>query len=220
MTKRTILHRPFLWLEVKQDVDTLLYNMTDVIKAYNKHSWSKKQIEKYFENKSTKEYIKLLACKATNDGISNTPEKGGIKESPNDGILSSVIETRRGKYWGTRGNQHLLVDFMMRLSPEFKHMAIDFILTWQSLALWRNNIKEGYKAMAKAIWDSWNANYREEATMLNVLNTGSMSSWQRARYDWDQMQRMDDMQKSNATLILAWLDIGTRKNLLIKQYMQ
>jgi hypothetical protein len=36
--KQLIIYRPFLGLEVKQEVDTLLYNATDMLKAYNQNS--------------------------------------------------------------------------------------------------------------------------------------------------------------------------------------
>ena len=57
--------------------------------------------------------------------------------------------------------------------------------------------------MCKAIAESGSANYREEATLLNVLCTGSPSANQRARYGEDKQELMDDMQKANATLITA-----------------
>ena len=199
-----------MWLEVKQEVDTLLYNATDLLNAYNKAKWEQKRIDNYLANQSTKEYIELLLEKELEKAPSVNLDKPQV---------GWVVVTRRGKFGGTWFNQHLLVDFMMWLSPEFKHEAINFILTGQSLALGRNKIKEGYKRMCHAIMDSWSSNYRDEATMLNVLVSGSPSSNQRARYWEDKLQLMDDMQKANATMIRVWMSLEDRKTALVKEFL-
>ena len=73
--------------------------------------------------------------------------------------------------------------------------------------------------MCKAIAESGDSNYRDEATMLNVRVSGSPSSNQRARYGEDKMELMDDMQKSNATMIRLGLPLEQRKNALIKEFL-
>jgi hypothetical protein len=201
--KSLVIFRPFEWMEVKQEVDSLLYNATDLLKAYNAKTGEEKRIDKYLDFSSTKEYIEYLRTE------SKTPWEGDLK----------ILSTKKWKYGGTWMNQYLLVDFMMWLSPELKHKAIDFILHWQELAFGRNKIKEGYKRMCIAIAESGASNYRDEATMLNVLVSGSPSPNQRARYGEDKMDMMDDMQKSNATMIRLWLSLEDRKNALIKEYL-
>jgi hypothetical protein len=57
--------------------------------------------------------------------------------------------------------------------------------------------------MAQAIAESKNANYREEATLINVLISGSPKRNQRARYDVDKMDIADRLQTMNAGLIKA-----------------
>lgn len=224
-TKTAVIYRPFLWLEVKQDIDTMLYNANDMLEAYNKQAKTgeKKEIYNYIKSVPTKEYVAELKRLHESEQLQslefNSPDLRELEYNGEKPKVMWVIETKKGKFGGTRMNSHLLIDFMMRLSPQFKHQAIDFILNGNALALWRNKIKEWYKQMCKAIQNSWSANYREEATLLNVLCTGSMSSNQRARYWEDKQQLMDDMQKANATLINAWLDINTRKTLLIKQFL-
>ena len=202
MTAKTaVIYRPFLWLEVKQDIDSMLYNATDVLKAYNNNNnnnYKKKDLDDYLNNKSTKEYIKLL----------NTQNSGELKKD--------IIKTKRWKYWWTWMHQELIVDFMMWLSVEFKQKAIRFIIEWAELAWKRNEIKEWFKKMTKAISEVWNTNYREEATMINVLCTWSCARNQRARLWVDKMKQMEDLQITNASLIKAWLDIETRKDILIK----
>ena len=174
MLKPFVIYRPFLDMEVKQDANTMLYNANDMLQAYNKANNTKKDIYEYLRNKSTVEYLELL-----NTGKSTELE---------------ILVTKRGKYGGTWMCQELLVDFMMWLSPEFKHKAIQFILEGASLAGKRHTIKEGYKRLTSAINEKDRTNYREWAIMINVLVTGSPASGQRARMTEEQMQKMDDLQ--------------------------
>ena len=193
--KPMIIYRDFNWIEIKQDVDTMLYNATDIAKWYLKINGKRKDVWDYLSTQTTKEYIKLL-------------------ENLNTDKI--VFKSKRGKYGWTWMCEELLVDFMMRVSPEFKKRAIDFIIKWVKLAWKRNELKEWYKKMTKAICEMWNANYREEATMINVLCTGSNANNQRARLKIDKMKQMDDMQITNASLIKAGLTIEQRKDILVK----
>lgn len=204
--KTLVIYRPFLGLEVKQEVDSLLYNATDMLRAYNASKGEDKRMDNYLASPTTKEYIEVLLGKEESKSLDSSD-------------LKKVVTTKRGKFGGTWFNQHLLVDFMMWLSPEFKYEAINFILTGQSLSVGRNKIKEGYKKMCHAIAESGSSNYRDEATMLNVLVSGSPSPNQRARYGEDKIDLMDDLQKANATLINAGMDMESRKNALIKEFI-
>lgn len=196
--KTAIIYRPLFDLEVKQEVDSMLYNVTDIATAYEKSTGIRKDTQVFMRSKSTQEYIEYLQ---------------------NLNTTKVVFKNMRGKYWGLRLCEELVIDFMMWLSVEFKHMAIEFILSGKALSIGRNNIKEWYKRMCLAIAESGNANYRDEATMLNVLISWSPASWQRARYGEDKQQLMDDMQKANATMIRLWLSIEDRKTALIKEFL-
>ncbi len=213
--KSLVIFRPFEGMEVKQEVDSLLYSATDMLKAFNASKGEEKRMDKYIANQSTQDYINLLYKQENH----NTPKTGDLEINEEKPKVEWVILTKKGKFGGTWMNQHLLVDFMMWLSPEFKHKAISFILEWASLAIGRNKIKEWYKRMCLAIAESGASNYRDEATMLNVLVSGSPSPNQRARYGEDKIELMDDMQKSNATMIRLWLPLEQRKNALIKEFL-
>jgi len=195
--KTSIIYRPMFDMEVKQEVDSMLYNVTDIATAYEKSSWIRKDTSDYTRLKVTKEYIELL------ENLKTT---------------IPVFKNMRGKYWGLRLCEELVIDFMMRLSVEFKHTAIRFILDWKMLSLGRQNIKEWYKRMCLAIADSWSANYRDEATMINALISWSTMSGQRARYWLDKQLLCDDMQKANATMIRLDMPIEKRKEALTKEF--
>jgi len=204
--KTAIIYRPFMGLEIKQDIDTMFYNATEVGKAYNKISWKEKRIDEYLSNKTTKDFIDQLVSEKN----LNTGNSGELEEH------WSPLQTKKWKFGWTRMHSKLLLDFMMWLSPEFKSKAYDFIIEWFQLAWKRNELKEWFKKMTSAIANSWNANYREEATMINVLCTWSCASNQRARLWIDKMQQMDELQITNANLIKAWLSLEERKNILAK----
>lgn len=194
--KTSVIYRPFLWLEVKQDIDTMLYNANDMLSAYNKKNNTQKEIKEYFKLKSTEDYIEVL-----------NREKNTQLE---------LYLSKRGKYWWTRMCDKLLIDFMMRLSPEFKSKAIDFILEWFSLAGKRTAIKEWYKRLTSSIAEMDLSNFRERITMINVLVTGSPASGQRSRLEEAQMQKMDDLQTIAWWLIRAGMSMEEVKNVLIK----
>lgn len=203
-TKTAVIYRPFLGLEVKQDIDTMLYNANDLLLAYNKAKWEQKRMQDYLDNNSTQEYIEQLLLT--------------IWENDNN-AKKRVLETKRWKFGWTRMNQYLLVDFMMWLSVEFKQKAIEFIIEWANLAGKRNTIREWYKRMTQAIASLPNTtptDYAAEATMINVLVSGSPASNQRARFTEEEMDMIDKLQTIDAGLIKAWLTRQQRKDILIK----
>jgi len=184
-----------------------------MLKAYNASKGDNKEMGSYLRNQSTKEYIEILYRENSKDANSH------VMISEDKPKVDGVISVKKWKFWGTWMSQYLLMDFAMWLSPEFKHKIIKFVLDGEWLAIGRNKIKEGYKRMCNAIAESGNSNYRDEATMLNVLVSGSPSPNQRARYWEDKMELMDDMQKSNATMIRLWMSLEDRKNALVKEYL-
>jgi len=222
--KQLIIYRPQWDMEFKQDAETWLYNINDILDAYNKKYWEEKRMDKYLWNQSTKDYISFLESKEQEQAISlNTPKKGELELSQEQAIVNltprdGVIKTKRGKFWWTRVNKHLVVDFMMWLSVEFKHLAIEIILHWDQLAFGRKSIRDGYKQMCKAIADCWTCNYAQEWMMIWQLTTWAWNTWQRARYNEDEQKLNDDIQKANATLINAWIEFEKRKELLKKQF--
>lgn len=131
--RQLIIYRPFLDMEVKQEVDTLMYNATDLLKAYNAKFGENKLMSNYLGSSDTREYIKYIMQQESKDVKSTHLEKEhtdeeNLKLNLEKPKVEGVISVKRGKFGGTWMNQHLLVDFMMWLSVEFKHAAIDFIL--------------------------------------------------------------------------------------------
>jgi hypothetical protein len=58
--KTSVIYRPFLLSEVKQDIDTMLYNATDMVSAYTKKTGKRKDITDFMRQKETSEYVNLL----------------------------------------------------------------------------------------------------------------------------------------------------------------
>jgi len=194
-SKTAIIYRDYLWLDIRQNIDDITFNITDLAKIHFNKTWQRKDVSEFIKNKSTEEYISYLISLNTGN---------------------PVLEVKRWKFGWTWVCKELFIDFAMWISIEFKHWAINFIIQWLQLAWKRNELKDWYKAMTKAIAESWSANYREEATMINVLCTGSCASNQRARLWIDKMKQLDQLQMTNASLIKAWLSLEQRKDILVK----
>jgi len=58
--KTAIIYRPLFDMEVKQEVDSMLYNVTDIAEAYRKTTGFKKDPSDFMETKVTKDYIQYL----------------------------------------------------------------------------------------------------------------------------------------------------------------
>lgn len=58
--KTAIIYRPLFDLEVKQEVDSMLYNVTDIATAYEKSTGIRKDTQVFMRSKSTQEYIEYL----------------------------------------------------------------------------------------------------------------------------------------------------------------
>lgn len=59
-SKTAIIYRPLFDLEVKQEVDSMLYNVTDIATAYEKQTGIRKDTQVFMRSKTTQEYIEYL----------------------------------------------------------------------------------------------------------------------------------------------------------------
>jgi KilA-N domain len=58
--KTAIIYRPLFDLEVKQEVDSMLYNITDIATAYEKKTGNRKDTSDFMKLKTTKDYVDYL----------------------------------------------------------------------------------------------------------------------------------------------------------------
>lgn len=108
------------------------FNATHLLKQWNDKHGMKKEMFDYFDNKSTKEFIKTII----------------EKENLNTGNYPYL--KLRGKHnGGTWLNDILFVDFCMWLNPTFKYYALKFI--YDEMIKYRNDAGDAYVKLAASI---------------------------------------------------------------------
>jgi len=58
--KTSVIFRDFTGMEIRQDIDDEVYNITDLAKNYFKTTGKRKDINDFMNNKTTVDYISLL----------------------------------------------------------------------------------------------------------------------------------------------------------------
>ena len=106
------------YLNEQRTKDGMFY-ATGLLKQWNSHANMNKNIEDFFRNKETKEFIETLK----NDT--------GITVSNENQVFTKV---RGGKVQGTWMHPFLFIDFAMWLNPKFEVRVIQFVLHTQILA--------------------------------------------------------------------------------------
>jgi hypothetical protein len=114
-----------------------MFNATDLLKQWNASSGQQKQINHYFENDSTKEFIKALF----DDEVK---ERKSVKIN-----ISDIYTKKRGITGGTWMSPLLFIDFAMWLNPAFKVKVLRFV--YDELIKFRNEAGDSYREMAASI---------------------------------------------------------------------
>lgn len=132
MKTNQILVRPMGEFKVSQRTSDGMFNATELLKQWNEHSGQNKEIKKFFENSSTKEFIEAL-----------------ISEEDLKGEKSAYLKSR-GKYsGGTWMHPLLFIDFAMWLNPVFKVKVLKF--AYDQLLSYRNEAGNTYRNMCNQI---------------------------------------------------------------------
>lgn len=129
--------------DVIQRTSDGMFNATTLLKAWNNHSGHKKEVAKYFENPSTKEFIQAIV----NEELPSYAKNGDDKK-----VLDSVYfksRANKGDNAGTWMHPLLFIDFAMWLNPTFKVKVLRFV--YDQLIQYRNYAGDSYKEMASAI---------------------------------------------------------------------
>ncbi|WP_454980060.1 KilA-N domain-containing protein [Capnocytophaga haemolytica] len=90
-----------------------------------------KEIKKFFENNTTKDFIKTIMQ----------------KENLTD--VKEVYRAHKGKYGGTWMHPMLFIDFAMWLNPSFKYDVLKFV--YDEMIKYRNFAGDTYKELASSI---------------------------------------------------------------------
>lgn len=140
MITNQIMKRPLADFTVEQRTKDAFFNASDLLKQWNSDKnlntqkngdFKRKDIDDYFNNKATKQFIKAL-CE----------EEGFTKAHP------AWISTR-GKNGGTWMSPLLFIDFAMWLNPVFKVKVLRFV--YDQMLTYRNEAGDAYKALSSAM---------------------------------------------------------------------
>lgn len=175
------------------------FNANILLDKYNSVSGKKaKQMQKYKNNESYKEFLELLN---------------------NEGIEKPVISTR-GINGGTWMHPKLFIDFAMWVSVMFKSKVIDMVM--DGLIFSRNDAGDYYKEMCAAILDKYQeARGKKPAHFVfineaNIIKKALCVSGLRNELTKAELDNITTMQKFNTKLI----EKGIGKDSRIKQLNQ
>lgn len=195
MTTNVILTRRLSSFDLLQRTSDKYFNATKFLEAFNKGTGRNKNLNDFWVNKTTKDFIEVLQ----KDMISNYGDSHDLKS----------YTTTRGNNGGTWMHPYLFMKFCFWLSPEIELMAIKFI--YDNLIDFRMQAGDHYKEMCEAIATRYleirgeKADplvFIEEANRLNILVFGNPKG-QRNQASEEQLNLMNMLQKLNIKLINA-----------------
>lgn len=210
MKTSVVIFRPQGGLSVRQDTKNSFFNATDLVKLYNEGKKSKKSIDAYLVNDTTKRYMEALI----NENL-NTQNSGELE--------NSIMTTKRGKHGGTWMHPYLFIDFAMWLSPEFKVKVVRWV--YDNLISLRIESGDSFKEVNEALFEVKPNrppfDYANEAKMINKLVFGRPDRDQRNSATEDQLSMLKALQKADRQMILDGLDYYDRYTKLIdlKKYL-
>lgn len=131
MKTNQVMIRPLGNFSVEQRTKDGMFNATALLRQWNESRNEKKEITKFFDNISTKEFIQALI------------------EEENLNTQNSAYLKSRGKNGGTWMHPILFVKFAMWLNPAFEVKVIKFV--YDQMIAYRNEAAEAYKDLASAV---------------------------------------------------------------------
>jgi hypothetical protein len=132
MKTNAILIRPMGNFNVTQRTQDGMFNATELLKQWNGTMNMKKEINDYFDNNASKEFINTI-IKRENLNKGNYP----------------YLKSRGRHNGGTWMHPLLFIDFAMWINPTFKYDVIKFV--YDELIKYRNEAGDAYRNMSYAI---------------------------------------------------------------------
>jgi hypothetical protein len=141
MKTNQVLIRKMGNIEISQRTSDEMFNATELVKNWNEYVSTidkndntqkngylkkKKDLDDFFSNKQTKEFINVLSQKEDN-----------------------VFTKTRGKNGGTWMHPYLFIDFAMWLNPEFKYEVLKFV--HDELIKNRHEAGDGYRELSSQV---------------------------------------------------------------------
>lgn len=183
MITNQIMKRQLANFTVEQRTKDAFFNASNLLKQWNSDEnlnaqkngdYKRKDIDDYFNNKATKQFIKALCG-----------EEGYTKERP------AWISTR-GKNGGTWMSPLLFIDFAMWLNPVFKVKVLRFV--YDQMLTYRNEAGDAYRELASAMNKICTPHQMKHympilGRGLNFVVTGKHESRLRNEYGTEEKQK-------------------------------
>jgi hypothetical protein len=185
MKTNVIMERQIGNLTIFQRSKDYMFNATDLVRAYNKDSGSKKELKEYLENKSTKEYIETMAL----DDEFIIGGKVPIMKS----------RANKGENAGTWMHPYLFIDLAMWLNPDFKLKVVKMV--YDGLIKNRHEAGDNYKVLSSSGVKLKGYNFSEVGYALQwiVFNKTAKNSRQTATQD--QLKELAEIETNLAFAI-------------------
>lgn len=176
--------------DVLQRTSDGYFNATSIVKQWNtvvndkpqkNGVYKEKDLEDYFNNKSTKEFIATIA---------NREDLSGRNE---------VVSTKRGKNGGTWVHPLLFIDLGMWINPDFKYDMLKFVQ--DELIHLRNLAGDNYPVLTAALAKLKNPEYKEVTIGMNYVVFNKHYRNIRNDATVEQLQELDSIQNNIAFAI-------------------
>ena len=181
MKTNMIMIRPMGEFEVHQRTKDSMFNATDLLNQWNEKNRTKKEIKKFFDNKSTKEFIETL------------------KKRENLNRENSAYLKSKGRYGGTWMHPLLFIDFAMWINPSFKYDVLKFV--YDELIANRHDAGDSYKALSSAGSSLKGYDFKEVARALNWIVFNKHEEELRQNADEKELKELADLEKRIAYAI-------------------
>lgn len=175
MKTNVVMLRSMGSFKVSQRTKDGMFNATELLKQWNKSTGSKKEVKKFFENETTKQFIKTL--KQDNEFLK--------------GQYSAYLKTR-GKYGGTWMHPYLFIDFAMWINPKFKLEVIKFV--HDQLIKNRHEAGDNYKILSNSGSKLKGYDYVTVAKALQWIVFGKTGKNLRQQATQEQLKELKDIQ--------------------------
>lgn len=176
--------------KVEQRTVDGFFNATELLKQWNLHNGTKKELKHYFENQSANELI-------------NT-----IIERENLNSRKSAYLSSRGKNGGTWMHPILFIDFAMWINPSFKYDVIKFV--YDEMIKFRNLAGDAYPSMCRAVRSImpepiFREKVKDLAKSLNIIVYGKHETEMRNKIgNESKIREMYELERQ----IAQWINIG------------
>lgn len=134
MKTNQVLTRKMGEFNVQQRTKDSMFNATELLKQWNSNNGTSKELKKYFENDSTKEFIKTISDRENLHGQNSPYVKSRASRGDNAGTWMCPL---------------LFIDFAMWINPSFKYDVLKFV--YDELMKYRNDAGDAYKEMSTQI---------------------------------------------------------------------